>query len=68
MIKYMLISGKVRNQNVIERLKKDIYQVESQKRKERQNERSELYQKAFDEHLEQVKEELSTNRKVLAMP
>lgn len=30
----MLISGKVRNQNVIERLKKDIYQVESQKRKE----------------------------------
>ncbi|MGC9604885.1 hypothetical protein ACO2FP_10995 [Staphylococcus warneri] len=47
MIKYMLISGKVRNQNVIERLKKDIYQVESQKRKERQNERSELYQKGI---------------------
>lgn len=67
-IKYMLSSGKVRNQSVIERLKKDIYQVESQKRKERQNERSESHQKAFDEHLEQVKEELSTNRKVLAMP
>nr|WP_224721139.1 pathogenicity island protein [Staphylococcus aureus] len=54
-MRYMLSSGKVKNERVIERLKVDIYKVESEKRQERQNKREELYRKEFDKHLDQVK-------------
>ena len=57
-MRYMLSSGKVKNERVIERLKEDIYKVESRKRQERQNERQDLHRKEFDKHLEQVKKEL----------
>ncbi|OEK55468.1 pathogenicity island protein [Staphylococcus equorum] len=67
-MKYMLSSGRVRNQSVIERLKEDIYQFENTERQERHNARIDLHQKAFDRHLEQVKNDLSMNRKVLAIP
>ncbi|WP_237772230.1 hypothetical protein [Staphylococcus aureus] len=55
----MLSSGKVKNEGVIERLKVDIYKVESRKRQERQNQREELHRIEFNKHLEQVKKELS---------
>ncbi|SCU04774.1 pathogenicity island protein [Staphylococcus aureus] len=58
-MRYMLSSGKVKNEGVIERLKVDIYKVESIKRQERQNKREELHRIEFDKHLEQVKKELS---------
>ncbi|HCZ7478389.1 TPA: pathogenicity island protein [Staphylococcus aureus] len=58
-IRYMLSNGKVKNERVIERLKEDVYKIESRKRQERQSERQDLHQKEFEKHLEQVKKELS---------
>ncbi|EOB9376232.1 pathogenicity island protein [Staphylococcus aureus] len=58
-MRYMLSSGKVKNEGVIERLKVDIYKVESRKRQEQQNQREELHRIEFNKHLEQVKKELS---------
>lgn len=66
-MKYMLSSGRIRNQVIIERLKEDIYQIESHKRQERHNARVESHQKAFDRHLEQVKNDLSMDRKILVI-
>ncbi|WRN78104.1 hypothetical protein UM594_00680 [Staphylococcus aureus] len=58
-MRYMLSSGKVKNEGVIERFKVDIYKVESRKRQELTKPARRITSIEFNKHLEQVKKELS---------